>query len=46
MMDWGYGSMMGQGLGVVTTLVWLVVLIDGIFAGFWLWQNIQKKARR
>lgn len=45
MMDqWGYGNMMGWsggfGLGILT---WIVLLIDLILLGVWLWKQIQKK---
>lgn len=38
----GYGNMMGgfYGLGFV---IWLIVLIDLILLGVWLWKQIQKK---
>ena len=43
MMGYGYsGSMMGGfgGLGIIT---WLVVTVDLILLGIWLWQQISKK---
>lgn len=41
MMGYGYsGSMMGGGLGIIT---WLVVTIDLVLVGIWLWQQITKK---
>ncbi len=50
MMGWGgngYGTMMngsfGWGFGLLGFLVWLVVFIDLILAGIWLWKHIQKK---
>lgn len=39
MMQWGY-SMMGGGLGPVFAIV---VLIDLILLGIWLWKQINKK---
>ena len=40
MMGYGEGSMMGGGWGTVT---WLVVMVDLILLGVWLWQQISKK---
>lgn len=42
MFGYGYGSMMGGagGLGIIT---WLVVVIDLVLVGVWLWQQITKK---
>jgi len=40
--DGGYGSMMG-GMGFFGSLVMVVVLVDLILAGIWLWQRISKK---
>ncbi len=43
MMDWGgYGGMMG-GFGILASLFWIIILIDLILLGFWLWKQIQKK---
>jgi len=39
--DWG-GSMM-DGYGWVMAIFWIVILIDLILLGFWLWKQIQKK---
>ncbi|MBI2020653.1 sporulation protein YjcZ [Candidatus Daviesbacteria bacterium] len=45
MMGWGgYGGMMGgYGFGVLSTIFWLIILIDLILLGVWLWKQIQKK---
>lgn len=41
MMGYGFsGSMMGGGWGVITGLV---VTIDLVLLGIWLWQQISKK---
>ncbi len=42
MMNYGYGSMMG-GFGSLGFITWLVVTIDLILLGVWLWQQISKK---
>lgn len=34
--------MMG-GIGVYSTLIWFVILIDLILVGVWLWKQISKK---
>ena len=41
--NWGgYGSMMGS-VGSFGFLVWLVLFIDLVLVGVWLWQQISKK---
>lgn len=45
MMGYGnFGNMMngGWGFGLVGFLFWLVLLVDLILLGAWLWKNIQK----
>lgn len=42
MMNFGYGSMMGAG-GLLSGLLSLVVFIDLVLVGVWLWQQISKK---
>lgn len=37
---YGYGSMMGG--GVLPGILWLVVLVDLILLGLWLWRQISK----
>ncbi len=44
MMQYGglsYGSMMG-GAGVLAGVTWLVLVIDLVLAGVWLWKQIKK----
>ena len=41
MMGWGYGGMMA-GAGVFGTLLIVVVLVDLVLLGIWLWQHISK----
>jgi hypothetical protein len=46
MMGYGYGYGgwgMADGVGVLGVITWLVVIIDLILAGIWLWQQISKK---
>lgn len=38
-MGYGYGGMMGGGLGVV---LWAIVLIDLVLVGIWLYKQINK----
>jgi len=40
MMGWGYGGMMN---GFGGSLVGIIVLIDLILLGMWLWKQINKK---
>lgn len=42
MNNWGY-SMMGSGFGLLAALFWIVILVDLVLLGFWLWKQIQKK---
>ncbi|MEK7163163.1 MAG: hypothetical protein AAB775_00405 [Patescibacteria group bacterium] len=37
----GFNSMMG-GIGGFGFVTWLVILIDLILVGVWLWQNVSK----
>lgn len=46
--QWGYPNMMGWGssfgfLGLIGSIFWIVLLVDLILLGIWLWQQIQKK---
>jgi len=45
MMGYGYGSwgMMGGGMWLLCTITWLVVIVDLILVGVWLWQQVSKK---
>lgn len=40
MMNWGGGFGV---FGLVGSLLWLVVLVDLILVGIWLWKQIQKR---
>lgn len=44
MMGWGYTGMMGwnNGFFIFPLLVQVVILVDLILLGFWLWKKIQK----
>lgn len=44
MMGYGYGGwdMMG-GAGIFGLLTWLVILVDLVLVGIWLWQQVSKK---
>jgi len=41
MMNWGNGEM--AWFGTLGIIFWLVILIDLILLGFWLWKQINKK---
>ncbi|HEY4527293.1 MAG TPA: hypothetical protein VJK53_05635 [Candidatus Paceibacterota bacterium] len=40
--QYGGYSMMG-GAGIVGLLLWLVIFVDMILVGIWLWQHISRK---
>lgn len=48
-MMWGYGwNMMNWGGGfgafsILGLIFWLILLIDLILLGFWLWKQLQRK---
>jgi len=45
-MGWGYSNMMnwGQGgFGLLGFTFWIIILIDLILLGVWLWKQIGKK---
>ena len=42
MMGYGYEGMMG-GMGIWGSLIGIVVLVDLVLLGIWLWQRISKK---
>mgnify|MGYP003393263183 CR=1 FL=1 len=37
-----FGNMMG-GFGILATTFWIVILVDLILLGIWLWKQIHKK---
>lgn len=46
--NWGYGNMMNFGsgfavFGLLGAFFWLVLLIDLVLFGVWLWKQIEKK---
>lgn len=43
MMGYGYGAGMMSGTGIFGLLAWIVVLVDLVLVGIWLWQQISKK---
>lgn len=40
---YGYGGMMGGGL--VTSLICVVIFIDLVLLGVWLWKKIEKEGK-
>ncbi|MDP3958116.1 MAG: hypothetical protein Q8Q36_01465 [bacterium] len=42
MMGYNYGWSMMGGAGTFGVITWLVVLVDLILVGIWLWQQIRK----
>lgn len=43
MMNWGYGMMNFGAFWFIGSLMWIIVFIDLILLGVWLWKQIQKK---
>jgi len=43
MMPYYYNDHMTGGRGIFAFLLWLVIFVDLILLGIWLWQNISKK---
>lgn len=41
MMDYGYGGMAGGALGL-HFITWIVVIVDLVLLGMWLWKQIKK----
>lgn len=41
--NWGGYGMMNSGFGLIATIFWLVILIDLILLGIWLWKQVNKK---
>lgn len=39
---YGYEGMMG-GVGAYGLITWLVILVDLVLLGIWLWQQISRK---
>ena len=35
------GSMMGGGMGTLGFITWLVVLVDLVLVGVWLWKKVR-----
>lgn len=45
MMGYGFSNMMnGYGaFGILGTIFWLVILIDLVLLGIWLWKQVNRK---
>lgn len=45
MMDWGYSGMMGGtgAFGILGSIFWIVILVDLVLLGIWLWKQLQRK---
>jgi len=44
MMGYGnYGTGMAGGVGLLMFLFWIVVLVDLVLLGMWLWKKVGKK---
>lgn len=40
--SWNYGNMASSGFGFLGSLIYIVLLIDLILLGVWLWKKINK----
>ena len=43
MMGYGYGGGGMWGAGILGIITWLVMIVDLVLLGIWLWQHISKK---
>lgn len=43
MMGYGWGNMMSWGGSGLGSIIWIVVLVDLILLGIWLWKQISQK---
>ena len=43
MMGFNGGFGMMGGLGILAVLFWMVIFIDAVLLGFWLWNQLNKK---
>ena len=43
MMGWNYNMMSYGAFGIIGSIFWLVILIDLILLGIWLWKQIERK---
>lgn len=43
MMGWSYNMMNSGAFGILDSIFWLVILIDLILLGVWLWKQIERK---
>jgi hypothetical protein len=43
MMGYGNGMMGWGGAGILGLMFWIILFIDAILLGIWLWQQIQKR---
>ena len=41
-LGYGYGGMMVGSGGVLCVITWIVVIVDLVLVGIWLWKQIQK----
>lgn len=43
MMGWNYAVQANSGYWLLGSFIWIIILIDLILLGLWLWKQIQKK---
>lgn len=42
-MNYGYGGNMMGGLGTFGFITWIVVIVDLVLLGIWLWKKVSDK---
>ena len=42
MYGYNYGGLIGGGYGIFCVITWLVVIVDLVLLGMWLWKQIKK----
>lgn len=40
--NWEGSGMMSSGFGILASIFWIVILVDLILLGVWLWKQINK----
>lgn len=43
MMGWSYNMMNYGAFGILSSIFWLIILIDLILLGIWFWKQIERK---
>lgn len=43
---WNGGMMSWSSIGILAVIFWIVLFVDSILLGIWLWQQIQRREKR